>query len=212
VARIVATIVLVSTIALSACDSDGSGSESPSPSVRSPNSTSPPPTSPSPEPPAEVSQLFSVQTWARGESLWLGVGDFPLEDADCVVHAFTVGSRTRGAYRTDCRSWETTNGGYDIVIFHVAIRNRSDEVVRFNLRDFLLVSRQNNASYPPVNVRAEAEHPPAFLPERGIIAPRSNLVGFLTFDGRVSIVPARISYVSRDQVLTIRFDGQHTVR
>ena len=180
-------------------------------SARSPDSpTLSPAASPSPEPPAEVSRLFSVQKWAQGESLWLGVGDLPLEDADCVVHAFTVGGRARGAYQTDCRSWETTNGGYDIVIFHVAISNRSDTAVHFNLRDFLLVSRENSASYPPVNVRAEAEHPPLFLPERGIIAPRSNLVGF-TFDGRATIVPARISYVSRDQVLTIRFDGRHTV-
>lgn len=141
------------------------------------------------------------------------VVDFPLgEYPDCRLHAFTTGKRTRGAYETDCRSWETTGDGYELLIFYVVLKNRTDRAIRFSLRDFLLVARRNRASYPPVNVRSQAAQPPNYLPETAIIAPRSNLVGFLTFDGRATIVPARISYVSRDQVLTVRFSGRHTVQ
>lgn len=211
--RLAAIVVLGYALAISACGFGGTSSESPSPSKGSPTPASLSPNMPpSPQPPAEVSRLFSVQKWARGESLWLGVGDIPRVDGDCFVHSFTVGGRTRGAYQSDCRSWETTDGGYDIVLFYVALKNPTGRPINFNLRNFLLVSRQNRASYPPVNVRSEAEHPPLFLPEIGIIAPRSNLVGYLTFDGRAEIVPQRLSYIAAHQVLTMRFDGRHTVR
>ena len=55
--------------------------------------------------------------------------------------------------------------------------------------------------------------PPNFLPETSKVPPKSNVAGYLTFDGRVTrLVPARISYIDGDQTLSIRFEGKHGVR
>jgi hypothetical protein len=60
-----------------------------------------------------------------------------------------------------------------------------------------------------VNVRNHADAPPDFLPETGKLPPHSRVIGYLTFDGRVTgVTPGRLSYIDGDQTLTIVFDGK----
>lgn len=93
----------------------------------------------------------------------------------------------------------------------MGLRNETNRALAFDLRDFVLVARKNDATYGPVNVRSAAQHPPEFLPETVKIAPHSNLVGYLTFDGRIALVPTRLSYVDGNQTLTITFQGKPSV-
>jgi hypothetical protein len=201
-------------------DDLGSGTEpspmSPTPTASDPTATpsdSPDP-SPSPTVPPrqrpEVRIAFSVQDWAKGERLLFYAYPFRLPDSDCEVHVYSAGGRTRGAMRSGCSSWERT--GYDVLVFRVVLRNVDDRATSFNLRNFVLSARDGR-SFGPVNVRSEAETPPNFLPETARIPPRSNLLGYLTFDGRApGLVPARLSYVDGRQTLTVVFDGRHSIR
>jgi hypothetical protein len=93
----------------------------------------------------------------------------------------------------------------------VALKNRTDAPVRFNLRHFSLVTRDRR-SFGPVNVRSDATYPPNFLLETTIITPHSVLQGYLTFDGRVvGVVPDRMSYIDGEQTLTQTYEGHHAV-
>ncbi|MEX2203819.1 MAG: hypothetical protein WD965_07000 [Actinomycetota bacterium] len=174
-------------------------SSSPSPSA----SATPPTTSP-----RRVEQTFHQQEWLKGERLWLTVVDFPREVSGCTVHAYTVEQETLGAYESDCQSWESD--GYDVLLFYVGLRNPTNRPVRFNLRNFVVTARDSR-TFGPVNVRSQAEFPPNFLPETGKLPPKSNLVGYLTFDGRVTgMVPERLSYLDGQQTLSIVFEGNHS--
>jgi hypothetical protein len=63
-----------------------------------------------------------------------------------------------------------------------------------------------------VNVGSKAEFPPNFLPENAKIPPRSNLFGFLTFDGPVrGLIPDQLNYVYRHRTLSVVFEGKHGV-
>jgi hypothetical protein len=158
----------------------------------------------------EVRIDLSELVWAKGKRLLFFVYPLRPADSDCEVHAYTVGGKTTGAMRSGCTSWERS--GYDVLIFRVALRNVDDRAASFNLRNFVLVARDGR-TFGPVNVRLEADTPPNFLPETAKIPPRSNLLGYLTFDGRATgLVPARLSYVDGEQTLTVVFDGRHTVR
>ena len=158
---------------------------------------------------AQVKALFSEQQWSKGRDMLLYAYEFPQPDEGCTVHAFAVGGQVRGAYETGCSSWE--RDGYDVLLFYVALRNVDDRAASFNLRDFVLVSR-NGRTFGPVNVRTQAEFPPNFLPETSKMPPNTNVVGYLTFDGRVKgLVPARLSYIDGRQTLTVVFDGKHRV-
>jgi hypothetical protein len=75
-----------------------------------------------------------------------------------------------------------------------------------------IVAARDTRTFGSVNVGSKAEFPPNFLPENTKIPPRSNLVGYLTFDGRVQgLVPAQLNYVYRRQTLSVVFDGKHEV-
>lgn len=205
-----AVVALVSILVLREDDA-ATVVATPSPS---PSSSPSPSLSPSPSPsrvatPRQVEQTFHEQAWLKGERLWMASGDFPLADEDCAVHAFTENEVTLGAYQTDCQSWQTD--GYDIIIFSVALRNPTTRALTFNLRNFVLTARDSR-TFGPVNVRARAEFPPNFLPETGKLPPKSNLVEYLTFDGRVTgLVPARLTYLDGQQTLTIEFEGHHSI-
>jgi hypothetical protein len=176
----------------------GSTSPTPSPSPHKPKHQGPRP---------QVATPFSEYGWSKGERLWFGVGKLGNADSGCTVHTYTVNGKTRPAYETDCSSWE--NDGYDVILFYVALKNPNPQAVPFNLRNFVLASRDGR-TFGPVNVRSHAQYPPNFLPETGKVPPKSNLFGWLTFDGRVTgMVPARLNYVDSDQTLTIVFDGKH---
>jgi hypothetical protein len=78
-----------------------------------------------------------------------------------------------------------------------------------NLRNFVLTARDGR-TFGPVDARSQAQYPPNFLPETGKVPPRSNLYGWLTFDGRVrGFVAGRLSYLDGTQTLTVVFDGKH---
>jgi hypothetical protein len=157
----------------------------------------------------EVETLFSKQDWTMGRKSDLFVADFPLSDDRCRVHTFTVRGKTLGAFQSDCTDWASS--GYDILIFYVAIRNAEAHAATFNLRNFVLVSRDGR-TFGSVDVRAKADHPPNFLPEALKVPPKTNVVGYLTFDGRgTGLVPARLSYVDGRQTLTVVFDGKPSV-
>lgn len=176
------------------------------------NSTSPSPTaSPTSEsPPAQVVEAFRSQNWAEGERVWLGVADLGRGDPGCVLHTYRSHGKVRSGYESNCSSWE--DDGYDIVLFHVTLWNSTRRAIPFSVRDFALTARDGR-TFGPVNVRAKAEFPPNFLPEKGKLLPRSKLVGYLTFDGRVTgMVAARISYVDGRQTISIDFEGKHTAR
>lgn len=203
---LVAAVVAVGTVlALN----DGGAKTAASPTASASPSTSPS-ASPTPErPPAQIKSTFQGQDWLKGERLWLSVVDFDLNAAECSVHVYKVRNKMRGAFQSDCSSWE--RDGYDILLFYVALRNPARRPFKFNLRNFVLTARDTR-TFGPVNVRSEAEFPPSFLPETGTLPPRSNLVGYLTFDGRVtSMVPARISYVNGQQTLVVLFEGKHSI-
>jgi hypothetical protein len=187
-----------------AAASDKQTTASPTPSP-TPSATP----SPSPRPDAQVSEPFNDPlSWAEGERLSFADFWLPNHSNDCRTHTFRYHGKTHGAFRSDCASWEPE---YDILLFSVGLQNTTARPVRFNLRHFVLVTRDFR-SFGPVNVRSHAEFPPNFLPERTIIAPRSVLRGYLTFDGRVSgVVPDRLSYVDGDQTLTQTFEGRHAV-
>jgi hypothetical protein len=149
--------------------------------------------------------------WADGRRIRFGVLWVSGVTHDCHVHAYRFRSRTHGAYESDCRSWETTPPGYDILLFRILVRNRADRATTVRLRNFTLVSRDGR-SFGPVNVRSEAEFPPSFLNETMLLPPRAQFVGWLTFDGRVQgMVPAALSYIDDRQTLTQVFRGRHIV-
>jgi hypothetical protein len=186
----------------------------PSPSATATPSPSPSPSSPVPPPPEgfvpQVRVPFSSQDWAKGERVWLGVADLGLHVKGCVVHTYRLRGKTYGAYETGCSSWE--NDGYDIILFHVDLWNKTRRAISFNLRDFVLTARDDR-TFGPVNVRSKAEFPPNFLPENGKLLPRTRLSGYLTFDGRVTgLVAAGLSYVDGKQTISIEFDGKHRAR
>jgi hypothetical protein len=171
-------------------------------------SPSPTPTPEKDSPPAEVVERFHDK-WSKGERLWFAGIWFPNHDRECRMHTFTYRGRTHGAFQSDCASWE--GNGYDILIFDVALRNATAKPVRFNLRHFVLVTRDDR-SFGPVNVRAQATFPPNFLPERTLIAPHTMLQGYVTFDGRVvGVVPGSMNYIDGQQTLTQTFQGHHAV-
>ena len=205
----VRALVLVLPMAVAACSTTTTVIASPStPSMTESPIPIPTPTAPATPPlqRPEIRGPFSEHGWIMGKRLGLGMGTFSHPDHDCAVHTYKAGGKTRGAFQSDCASWESN--GYDILIFYVSLRNNSGHSVQYGLRDFVLVTRDGR-SYGPVNVRSKAQIPPNFLPETGKITPRTNLRGYLTFDGRATgVVPARLSYVDGDQTLTVVFDGR----
>jgi hypothetical protein len=154
-----------------------------------------------------VSIVFGRQEWAKGARLALHLYEPPYPDEECIVHTYELGGRTLGAFQSNCASW--TRNGYDILIFGVGFRNRSQLPLTIRLRNFVLISRDGRA-FSPVNVRSEARFPPLFLPETQKLPPGGTWRGFVTFDGRVpGIVPASINYIDDEQTLRIRFQGRH---
>jgi hypothetical protein len=185
-------------------------------SPASPSANPSPSPSASPQPPtmrAQITRRFSDQKWVKGERLWLEAGDFSPghRDTSCLLHTYRPnGSKSLVAFETDCASWESN--GYDIIIFYVALRNNTNHALSFNLRNFVLAARDSR-TFGPVNVRSKATSPPNFLPVTAKVPPRSNIVGYLTFDGRVTrLVPARLSYIDGNQTLTVVFDGKLAVQ
>jgi hypothetical protein len=153
----------------------------------------------------EVRDDFSGNASANGKRLDMGVGKLDRIER-CIVHSFTVNGHAKGAFMSNCSDWES--GGTDVLFFYVGLKNVEDRAMKFNLRDFVLVTRDGR-TFGPVNVRSQADKPPNFLPETGLLPPHSKVVGYLTFDGRATgVVPARLSYVDGDQTLTIVFDGR----
>jgi len=202
---ILMTVIVVGTLVVLEDNSTTVPDQSPAP----PASQSPTP-SPAASLERQVEGSFHDQEWLKGDGLWIWVSPFGLRDPGCVVHAFAKGHGTLGAYLSGCLSWE--RDGYDILMFYVALRNPTRRSVSFSLRNFILTARDRR-TFGSVNVRSEAEFPPHFLPEKAKIPPRSNLVGWLTFDGRVrGLVAAELNYVNGPQTLTVVFEGQHTVR
>jgi hypothetical protein len=123
-------------------------------------SVSPSPSHPTGRP--VVSIVFGRQEWAKGARLALHLYEPPYPDEECIVHTYELGGRTLGAFQSNCASW--TRNGYDILIFGVGFRNRSQLPLTIRLRNFVLISRDGRA-FSPVNVRSEARFPPLFLPE-----------------------------------------------
>lgn len=171
--------------------------------------TSPAQVSPPDAVPEVVSSFNAPNGWSIGDRIRFAVFWEPFPVTRCSSHTFEWHGHTRAAYYSDCRDWEAE--GDDVLFFNVALKNRTNEAIAFNLRDFILISRDGR-SFGPINVRSKAKHPPKFLPELGIIPPHGKLVGLLTFDGRVqSMVAERVSYVDDDQTLTQVIHGSHHI-
>jgi hypothetical protein len=175
---------------------------------------SPPENSPSSSPVKDeiqtvVNGSFNAKKgYSRGERLIFGVLWQDLPDDECRVHTYAV-VQPRGAFESDCRSWEQS--GHDVLFFLVRFENRSDRAVSLRLPNFVLSSRDGR-SFAPINVRSEAEYPTSFLPPRFQLPPGARWRGFVTFDGHViGMVPDRLSYVDGNQTLIQLFKGKHAV-
>ena len=183
------------------------GSSTPSPSA----SLTPSPTpKPRPDKPAAVVEaLFNDNNvWTEGERLSFGVAFLDVPDDDCATHTYTMSGKQRGAFRSDCRSWEPE---YDILLFRLSFENTSDRATSLILRSLVLTDRYGN-TYGPVNVRSHAEYPPYFLNEKQQLPPGGEWSGWVTFDGRVvSLVPRKLSYIDGNQTLVQVFSGKHAV-
>jgi hypothetical protein len=203
--------ILVAVLAVGyVLGSDRNGTTTANGSSVSPLGSTGPTPSPKPKgPPPLVTRPFSGLGWSRGDRLWFGVGKLKAPDNGCTIHTYTVDGKTHGAYETDCPSWENTGSGYDIILFYVGLHDPTDQAASFDLGNFVLTARDGR-TFPPVNVRSHAQYPPNFLPETGKVPPKSNLFGWLTFDGRLTgFVAGRLSYVEPKQTLTVVFDGKH---
>ena len=191
-------------------DSGSVAVSSPTPHTSASPSLSPTATPTPQNPPAVVTNVFNKSdSWTEGSRL--AFRDFWMHypDGDCAVHTYTLKGKTRGAFESDCASWENSGQGYDILIFYVGFRNRSQEVVTLILRNFVLVARDGR-TFGPVNVRSEAKFPTSFLPETQKLPPKTKWYGYVTFDGRVrALIPASISYIDGKQTLTQTFEGRH---
>lgn len=95
-------------------------------------------------------------------------------------------------------------------MFHVALKNLTSHVQTFNLRNFVLTSREGS-TYGPVNIRSVSGVAAAnYIPESGKLPARSRVDGWLTFDARTGGSPpvaSKLSYIDGDQTLTVVFDG-----
>ena len=122
----------------------------------------------------------------------------------CANYGFRSKMTMLVAYQSDCSSF--SGGRRDDLFFYVAVRNVTDKKVPFSLSNFTLDS-QDGRSFLPVAVGANP--PNDFLPQRGTMAPRSNLFGYLTFNAdAATIVPGQLRYVDGDQTLSVVFDGE----
>jgi hypothetical protein len=197
--RLLARVACIFTIAVApACTGASSPATVGSPSI-SPRLT-----------PAElrqqplVSAPFSEQAWARGMRRFLFVAVIARPDHVCTNYGFRSKMTMLVAYQSDCSSF--SDGRRNDLFFYVAVRNVTGQPARFRLRDFTLESQAGH-SFQPAAVGSPA--PTDFLPQTGIIAPRSNLFGYLTFDANAAeVVPGRLLYVDGDQTLSVIFDGE----
>ncbi len=152
----------------------------------------------------EVSIKFSEQSWARGMRRYLFVAVIPHPSDVCANYGFRSKMTMLVAYQSDCSSF--SGGRRDDLFFYVAVRNVTDKKVPFALSNFTLDS-QDGRSFRPA--AAGANPPKDFLPQKGAIAPRSNLFGYLTFNAvAATVVPGQLRYVDGDQTLSVVFDGE----
>jgi hypothetical protein len=184
-----------------------SPTESPFPS----RTSSPSPTDTPPR--ARVTRSFNAQEPAIGERYTLGVGDVSRRYS-CHLHEFVLpGMDPRGAYLTTCGF--LSERGYEVLLLYALLRNATGQAIRFDLHDFVLTSRDGSTS-GPVNIRSLSGVAAAnYIPENGILPPRAMVDGWLTFDARTGgdpLIPDSLSYIDRDQTLTIVFEGKHSVR
>ena len=210
-----AVIVIVGlNIWVSSSNSEtGTGRASPPTSV-TPSPSPTPSTSPKPQKPKSVvTGVFNEESPSRGDRVLFGViwSDPPQHPrSGCTLHTYTYRDKLHGAFESDCQDWESS--GYDILLFHVGVRNTSKQALTINLRNFVLQSRDER-TFGPVNVRSQADFPTSFLPETLKLPPKATWRGYVTFDGRVEgLVPASISYIDGKQTLKQEFRGNAGVQ
>lgn len=158
----------------------------------------------------ERTEVFS--NWVNGTRLVLRVEPLRSRDPGCATGTFPdrgIG-RPLGAYRLRCRAWE--RAGLDVHLYFVTLRNIDDSPRRFRLSSFVLVTRGDGESYAPLSLSDRARFSQAFIPDRGTIAPRSSVQGWVAFDAKLEFVASRLSYVDGDETLTVAFVGPHRVR
>lgn len=204
--------VLTATVAYLLLTRDGSGGKAAATPASTVSPTPPPSLSPTPSkaqrPPAQVTSKFIDQEWVEGSRIWLVMIDVK-HSSECLNHVYRQAGKSLEAFTSDCQSWE--RDGHDILIFFAALWNNTAHPLTYNLRNFVLVSRDGR-TFGPVNIRSKAKTPPNFLPETGRLPPHQRVSGYLTFDGRVTeMVPARLSYIAGQQTLTVVFSGRHLV-
>jgi hypothetical protein len=152
----------------------------------------------------EVSIPFSEQSWARGMRRYLFVAVIPHPSDVCANYGFRSKMTMLVAYQSDCSSF--TGGRRNDLFFYVAVRNVTEKDASFSLSNFTLDS-QDGRSFRPA--AAGANPPTDFLPQKGTIAPRSNLFGYLTFNAdAATVVPGQLRYLDGDQTLSVVFDGE----
>jgi hypothetical protein len=154
---------------------------------------------------AVVRNVFNKKdSWSKGARLSFAGFWVPYPNKNCKVHTYALAGKTRGAFLSDCASWEPD---YDILLFEVGFEN----TVTIVLRHLVLTDRYGN-TYAPVNVRSHATYPPYFLNETQKLPPGGKWSGWVTFDGRVvSLVPAKLSYIDNHQTLVQVFAGKPNV-
>lgn len=140
--------------------------------------------------------------------MWFTVDAIRSHARGCRKYAYTYHSETRAAFYSNCAAWGRF--GRDFVFFYVIFNSVTRDPVPFNLRNFVLVTRDGR-SIAPIDVRRIGARPPIYLPQRTSVAPFTTLSGYLIFDGRgLGGVPHMISYRDADQTLSQVFRGELT--
>lgn len=121
--------------------------------------------------------------------------------SDCIVNS----QDGVMVYLSQCASWRESSGGYsNIYFFHVTFTNITSSPAEFQLQDLAIVTSEDE-QYRAVYLGASAQNQQAFLPESATVLPHTFISGWVTFDASVAFVPSRISYIDKDQVLSVRF-------
>jgi hypothetical protein len=200
-------VTLVSLTGLISACSQQPSAEAVTTTVTETATTGPGAADPSPDAPPGTADFPSV---ASGTRLRLKVIPVRADDFDaigpCRVHLYDG----TAAYISKCERVSDVIEK-ELVFFQVKLTNPTDSPVKFSLENFLIVSRSEGYSYDPVDVRSDWRNDPFLLPAQGLIPPKANRAGWLTFDGRIEPdfgAAGSLVYVDGDEAVTVAFAGK----
>lgn len=158
------------------------------------------PSAVAPQAPVSLNVESEFPSSAQGRHFLLSV-DPTSTSSDCVVNKLDGVM----VYLSQCNSWRHSSLGYsNIYFFHLTLANNTASPVAFQLLNLAIVTSEGG-QYQPVYVGTNAEKQQAFLPESATVLPHASISGWVTFDASLAFVPARISYLDNDHVVSVKF-------